>query len=49
MTFEAYTGELNNAFSEAFDGSYGAIAISAAKIGIAAASGGAALLWARGL
>jgi uncharacterized protein RhaS with RHS repeats len=38
--FQAYTGELNNAFSEAFDGNFGALAVSAAKIGVAAASGG---------
>ena len=38
--FEAYTGELNHAFSEAFDGNYAALAVSGAKIGIAAASGG---------
>src|SRR5437879_6136735 len=38
--FEAYTGELNNAFSQAFEGNYGALAVSGAKIGIAAVSGG---------
>ena len=38
--FQAYTGELNNAFSEAFDGKFGALAVSAGKVGIAAASGG---------
>lgn len=38
--FQAYTGELNNAFSEAFDGNFGALAVSAGKVGVAAASGG---------
>jgi RHS repeat-associated protein len=38
--FQAYTGELGSAFSQAFDGNYGALGISAAKIGIAGVSGG---------
>jgi uncharacterized protein RhaS with RHS repeats len=38
--FEAYTGELNNAFSQAFEGNFGALAVSGAKIGVAAISGG---------
>ena len=38
--FQAYTGELNNAFSEAFDGNFGALAVSAGKIGVASLSGG---------
>ncbi len=38
--FQVYTGELNNAFSEALDGNFGALAVSAGKVGIAAASGG---------
>jgi hypothetical protein len=40
VAYEAYTGELDHAFSDAFDGNYGALAVSGAKIGIAAASGG---------
>jgi RHS repeat-associated protein len=38
--FEAYTGELNNAFSQAFEGNFGALAVSAGKIGVASLSGG---------
>jgi hypothetical protein len=38
--FQLYTGELQNAVSEARDGNFGALAVSVGKIGISAASGG---------
>jgi len=38
--FQLYTGELQNAVSEAGKGNYGALAVSAGKVGVSAISGG---------
>jgi RHS repeat-associated protein len=40
IAFQAYTGELRTAISDAFDGDFKTLAVSAGKIGVASVSGG---------